>query len=86
MFKVKLTVVTLSDTVLDASPLGQVSDFGPVFMGMGAGRKGRAGGLVAGCQRGRTAVGKVMGETGTVHGAEHWELVKVMGAILRSEG
>ncbi len=39
----RLTVVALSDAILDSPPLCQVRDFGPVFVRVGTGTKSTAG-------------------------------------------
>lgn len=39
----RLTIVALSDAILDSPPLSQVRDFGPVFIWVGTGTESTAG-------------------------------------------
>ena len=59
-----LTVVALGDAILDATPLGQIGDFGPVFIGVGVRTEGTAIAVTA--SRASTAVVGC-----TMHGMEY---------------
>lgn len=54
----RLTIVALSDAVLDSPPLCQVRDFGPVFIRVGTGTESTAGASCSSvlrvCRRGRS--------------------------------
>lgn len=43
-----LTVVALSNPILDSPSLSEIRDFGPVLVGVGAGTEGTAGSLSTG--------------------------------------
>lgn len=54
-FLVPLTIVSLSDAILDATTLCQIGDFGPIFIWVGVGTKSAAI-VVTGGARARTGI------------------------------